>query len=122
MSDNPTPSETAVALFTPNEAALREAVESAVRSRANLAGANIAGADLARAYRAGAATGSLRGYGWACLRHADGPRLRYGCEEHALADWTPALIANLCAQHTPHDAAMPAALTALAAFCREVVQ
>jgi len=128
---------TGALLWSGDAPTMRDAVEAAVKSRANLADANLAGANLAdanlayanlagaylaRANLAGAATGSLRGYGWACLSSANGPRLRYGCEEHALADWTPELITRLCARHTSYDDAMPAALTALVAFCREVVR
>ena len=113
---------TGALLWSGDAPTMRDAVEAAVKSRANLAYANLAGAYLARANLAGAATGSLRGYGWACLSSANGPRLRYGCEEHALADWTPELITRLCARHTSYDDAMPAALTALVAFCREVVR
>jgi len=148
---------TGALLWSGDAPTMRDAVEAAVKSRANLADANLAGANLAdanlayanlaganlagaylagaylaranlagaylaRANLAGAATGSLRGYGWACLSSANGPRLRYGCEEHALADWTPELITRLCARHTSYDDAMPAALTALVAFCREGVR
>ena len=104
---------------------IRSAVEDAVRARAyltgaylaraNLADANLAGADLAGAYLAGAATGSLLNYGW----YLHGGSLSYGCEKHALADWTPELIETLSAKHeSARKALFVSALTALVALCR----
>ena len=114
---------------------IRSAVEDAVRARADLTGADLArasladadlaGADLARASLADAnlaganlavaATGSLLNYGW----YLHGGSLSYGCEKHALADWTPELIETLSAKHeSARKALFVSALTALVALCR----
>src|SRR5437870_456726 len=47
--------------------------------------------------------------------------LRYGCETHPFAEWTPEAIAVMCRRHKPNqEAEYAAALTALVALVRSI--
>lgn len=105
---------------------MRHAAEQAHAGRANLGGAYLGGAYLGGANLVGArgiagATGCLAGFGWHVIQQGDAaPVLRFGCEAHPLADWTPELIADRCRHHALGDERMPAILTALVALAKEV--
>ena len=99
---------------------------------ADLRGADLSGAYLCWAYLRGAylrgakvdggpiagivGTDALLAYVWTAYRMEDGSvRLRYGCEEHDLAEW-PDLVESLCEEHAKDDERYPPALRALIGY------
>jgi len=132
-------------LYEGEHETVRDAVEAAVKARANLAGANLYGTNLAGANLAGAslggaclaeanldrakinsgtvsallATGTLKDYSWQAWRMEDGSTvLRVGCEERPLSEWDEHLP-GICRQHEPSRASeYEAAYRPLLAFVR----